>query len=340
MQTFIYRLFRFSLIGLIPLIIASVLYVIFDPFKVLHYYDSFVETDAKGMVTLDQDYVSTTTFINNSRKTNYNSFIFGNSRSIFYQVSDWKRHLNQDASCFHFDASGESLYAINKKNEFIDNKGNEISNILLVLDYATLIQDKPKSDHLGIISPALVNNSNIIEFHKTFFLAFLTPKFLYAFLDFKISGYIKPYMKQNYLLDDRPRNYDVLTNELRFDYFEDMIRTNNYYTSERLSVFFNRDTTIQKFSPECIFENQKSMLKNILSITKKHNTSIKIVINPLYDQLKLNEEDLKYLINLFGENNVFDFSGINKFTNDYRNYYETSHYRPHVAREILEIIYK
>ena len=56
--------------------------------------------------------------------------------------------------------------------------------------------------------------------------------------------------------------------------------------------------------------------------------------------MKLNESDLIYLKDTFGEDNVFDFSGINEFTNDYRNYYEISHYRPHVARKILEIVYE
>lgn len=59
----------------------------------------------------------------------------------------------------------------------------------------------------------------------------------------------------------------------------------------------------------------------------------------MYDQLKINEEDLEYLKTLFGDVNVFDFSGINKFTNDYKNYYEASHYRPHVTKEIMEKIY-
>ena len=63
------------------------------------------------------------------------------------------------------------------------------------------------------------------------------------------------------------------------------------------------------------------------------------MISPLYNKMKLHNEDLEYLKKVFGETNVFDFSGINKFTNDYRNYYESSHYRPHVAREILKIVY-
>ncbi|KAA6318040.1 hypothetical protein EZS27_031899 [termite gut metagenome] len=46
--------------------------------------------------------------------------------------------------------------------------------------------------------------------------------------------------------------------------------------------------------------------------------------------------DLEYLENVFGEDNVFDFLGINTFTQDYTNYYDDSHYRPHVAREIMK----
>lgn len=339
MSKFLSRLFRFSLIGLIPLTIIGLLYIVFDPFKVLYNYNSFIESNSKGMVTLNQDYISTTTFVNNSEKINYNSFILGNSRSIFYQVSDWKKYLNQDDRCFHFDASSESLWALSKKIEFIDKKGDSIKNILLVLDYSVIIQDKPKSGHLFIISPTLVDNSNVFDFHKTFFSAFLSPKFFYAYIDFKISNKVKPYMRKNSLLDDDPRNYDVLTNELRFDYFENLMLEDKYYTPERLAVFYERDTINQKISPECIFENQKLIFNNIQNISRKHNTKIKIIINPLYDQLKLNQKDLDYLKILFGKENVFDFSGINKFTNDYKNYYENSHYRPHVAREIMEIVY-
>ncbi|MCF1190806.1 hypothetical protein LRR18_04345 [Mangrovimonas sp. AS39] len=340
MRKFIIKIIQFSFIGIIPVFIVGVLYFVFDPFKVLYDYESFYETNAKAMVMLDKDYVSTTTFIKKSTDIDYNSFIFGNSRSIFYQISDWKKHLDENTVCYHFDASGESLWALNKKIEFIDNQGNNLENVLLVLDHETLIQDKPKSGHLQIISPALVDNSNIVEFHKTFFTTFLTPKFLFAFIDYKISKRIKPYMKEGHLLDDKKRNYDNKTNELRFDFFEDLISQDKYYTPERISIFYDRDTTIQSYSPECIKGNQKLILENISSIIQKHNTQLRVIVSPLYDQKKINKSDLQYLKTLFGEENVFDFSGINKFTNDYTNYYESSHYRPHVAREIMGIIYK
>jgi hypothetical protein len=62
-------------------------------------------------------------------------------------------------------------------------------------------------------------------------------------------------------------------------------------------------------------------------------------VSPLYDQLKLNPQDKEKLDSIFGKHNVFDFSGINEFTKDSLNYYEASHYRPHVAKRLLEIIY-
>lgn len=339
MKKFLIKIVQFSLIGAIPLALLITGYIALDPFKVIRSYDSYFDLDKSGWVGLNKDFVSTSTLINNSQAIDYNSFIFGNSRSIFYQVSDWKQYLPENSTCFHYDASSETLWALEKKIEFIDKRGMKMDNILLVLDYATLVQDKPNSGHLFVISPALVNNSNIIDFHKTFLLAFLSPKFLYAYLDYNISGLVKPYMKESKLLDDRPRNYDVETNEVRYEYFENLIRENKYYDSERLSVFYERDS-IQKHSPISIKGNQKDILININEIFKKHKAKVKIVISPLYNQEKLNDHDLSFLKKIFGEDTVFDFSGINEFTNNYKNYYESSHYRPHVAKAIMSRLYE
>lgn len=340
MKQFIKKLLNFSFFLTIPFLALLCLYIILDPFKVLKSYDSFYDINSSGWVGINKDFVSTTTFIRNSEKIDYNSFIFGNSRSIFYQIVDWKKHLDSDSKCYHFDASGEALWALNKKIEFIDKQGNNLNNILLILDYETIIQDKPKEGHLFIISPPLVNNSNLFDFHKTFYFTFLNPKFLYAYLDFKLSGKVKPYMRKSNLLGDRPRNYDITTNEIRFDYFEKLIEEDKYYTTERLSVFYDRDTLTQNYSSQSIFEGQKKIFKNIQSILKKHNSKIRVIISPLYNQQKINENDLIYLRSIFGHNNVFDFSGINEYTNNYINYYESSHYRPHIARKLMEIAYE
>lgn len=335
MKSFIYKLLLFF----VPFVVLLLVYIALDPFKVLKKYDAFLNTNASGRVALNKDFVSTTNFDINFKNEQYNSFIFGNSRSIFYQVTDWKKHIDSNSHCYHFDTSGEGIYSINKKVKYIDEKGLSIENVLLVLDYRTLLQFKPKTGHLFVIPPQLVNNKNILSFHLEFLKAFLSPKFLFAYIDFKISGKVKQYMKTDYLIEDAPIFYDKKTNEIQFTEFEKMISEEKYFTDEKKKIFYQRDS-ILPYSPISIAQEQKIMLQEILDIFTKHKTNYKIIINPLYDQVKFNNQDMNYLIQLFGKNKVFDFSGVNKFTNDYKNYYETEHYRPTVANEVMNEIYK
>ncbi|MCF8429431.1 MAG: hypothetical protein K9G64_04800 [Bacteroidia bacterium] len=335
MKSFIFKILLFT----VPFLLMLVFYIALDPFKVVKKYDNFFDTNANGRVALNKDFISTTNFDNQYKNEKYNSFIFGNSRSIFYQVSDWKKFIDSNSQCYHFDASGECIYAIHKKVKYIDSKGLKIKNVILVLDYTTLIQYKPKSGHLFVIPPQLVNNRNILTFHFEALKAFLSPKFLLAYIDYKISGKVKPYMTADYLIEDSPIWYESKTNEIRFSTFEKMIAAGTFYTADKKKIFSERDKNLNLY-PISISKSQKFMLKEIYDIFKKHGTNYKIIINPLYNQTKFNEQDLIFLKEIFGKEKVFDFSGINKITNDFNNYYETEHYRPTVALEIMKEIYK
>ncbi len=81
------------------------------------------------------------------------------------------------------------------------------------------------------------------------------------------------------------------------------------------------------------------MLKEIKRILKKNNTNYKVVLTPLYEQIKYNPTDLIFLKNLFGSN-LYDFSGKNSYTENQTNYYESSHFKPVIGDSILAIIYK
>jgi hypothetical protein len=71
---------------------------------------------------------------------------------------------------------------------------------------------------------------------------------------------------------------------------------------------------------------------------KTENVNYKIILSPLFEQLKWHPNDFNLLKNLFGSNLV-DYSGINYFTNNKLNYYESSHFRPIVGNEILQQMY-
>ncbi len=337
-KSFVVNLIYFLLIPFIVCLTLSVSYVVLDPFKVVKTYPYFYEKRFNGGVALHKDYVSTMTYLHNKKEHKYDSFIFGNSRSMFFHIDDWKDYIVKDTHCYHFDASGENLVGVLKKLEFVVSHGDSIKNILLPIDYFTIVPENRDNRLLSVLSPVLIDNANWWSFHRIFIGAFVSPDFLRTYIDFRLSHKIKPYMQKKYI-DKYPFNYDHISNEMRYDDFEKEIKQNTFYTNERMKVFYKRPDTVVT-SPVCIFDNEKEILSKINSIVKSNHTNIKILINPLYDQKKINPVDLAWLKNEFGECNVYDFSGVNALTEDYRNYYENSHFRPFVASNMMRIVYE
>ena len=103
--------------------------------------------------------------------------------------------------------------------------------------------------------------------------------------------------------------------------------------------FPERDGTATIAEP-AIFHRQRMVLDEIMEVLRRHGTSIRVLISPDYNQKKLHPDDREILQGIFGKENVYDFSGINEFTEDYHNYYEAGHYRPLLGNKLLERIYK
>jgi len=335
-RSFLIKLTLFST----PFLVLVGLYFYLDPFRVFKHYDAYYQSGKPMYVCPNKDVVSTENWINHSPEFAYDSYIFGNSRSIYYQVGIWKDYIHREASkCYHFDASGESIFGVTKKIAFIDSRKTHIANALLVIDAALLNQDKNSAGHIFIKDPN-ISGQNPLAFQIDCLKDFFDFNFMSAYFDFKLSGKVKEYMKRDFILDDRPFFYDYVTNEMRQDFFETMIKKDpTEYYGPRKNIFYTRDTTSPKIAKAVIRAPQAELLNTIAAIFKKDSTSYRIVISPLYDQQQINPADLSFLKDLFGKDKVFDFSGINAFTNNIQNYYETSHYRPHVASAIMKQIY-
>jgi hypothetical protein len=323
-----------ALLFSLPVLILTGIYVTLDPFKVLYSYNNYMPPGDQ-YTALNRDFVSTEVFINNYPKYKYDSFIFGNSRSLFYEAADWQPYIKTEKDkILHFDASGESLYGIHQKIVFLDKENVPIKNCLLPLDHLTL---KKTTNHDGILGRKhyILSGENEPAFQFIFFKAFLDRRFLVAYFDMRINHTFKPYMRG--VVNIRKWDYYPVNNELQQNAAEEEMKKGTYYT--KIIKGFKRKDTLTKISPPTIGSVQLSYLNNIKKIFDKDSTSYKIIINPIYDQVYMNPGDVNKLKEIFGGENVFDFSGKNKFTDDYRNYYDRSHYRPVVSREILKIIY-
>jgi hypothetical protein len=316
-----------------PLYIVVFFYLLIDPFKVISNHNES-NSIYNYVIISNKDYHSTQNFIQNNERFKYNSFIFGNSRSVFYRVETWKKYIS--GLPYHFDASSESLFGICCKIKYLDEQKVDIRNALIVLDVSTLNQTKNSIGHLFIKSPTTSKESFLV-FHYEMFKGFF-PNSFFAFVDLYINGK-KDYMKQYGVVDRNIWKNDKISNEFTYELYDNQILTDiNSYYADKKNVFFKRGS-VQIFSEPIIKKEQKDLLVDMKKILKSQKTKYKIIISPLYDQVKINKDDLSYLKCLFGSDNVFDFSGINSFTSDFTNYYESSHYRPIICDSIMSIIY-
>ena len=332
MKLFLSNIAKFLSIAVIAIIVLLINYLYLDPFKVIKTYDDY----SNSFVAPNRDYVSTEMFKKNYKKYNYNSFIFGSSRTIAYKPESWSNYLPKNSSPFSFDASGESIYGIYTKFKYLDSLGVNIQNALIIIcrDHS-FASDVNYNSHIAIKHPE-ISRESIFKFHLTFFKDYLNPKFLFYYYNYILTKEYKPFMAD--YIENRVITYDTITNETNIIDQEYELRQDPLaYYAKRKDNFYERKRETSD-TIERVNKKKYLMLKYIKQILEKSNSNYKVVVSPLYEQTKLNSIDKIKLDQLFGRN-LYDFSGKNAFTDSITNYYESSHYRPSVGDSILKIMY-
>ena len=322
----------------IPFFIFVGWYVYLDPFEIFWHYDNFY-VQKSTRLSLNQGYVSMSNFDNHYDEYKWDSYIFGNSRSRYYNIEDWETCLPVGCRGYHFDAHGESLLGSTKKIEYLDEKNIELKNFLLVMDAGVLGQIQSSETHIFMIPPKLLHYSNWIKFQTTNFGVFCNLEFIKICLSLRQNATQESATMEE-LISGELFDYDYRNNQIKLGQAEQQILEGNFYTEDLIAKQFSNNEYPDSISPAIIGDTQKQMLVKIHDIVEKHHVNCKIVISPLWDKIKLNPTDVEYLKTLFGYNNVWDFSGKNIYTKDFHNYYEHSHYSPYVAKQIMREIYK
>lgn len=86
-------------------------------------------------------------------------------------------------------------------------------------------------------------------------------------------------------------------------------------------------------------EQEIALVSEIARVFEEHGTQVQVIVSPLFDRVRLSEQRLAMLRMHFGADRVHDFSGKNEWTEPIGNYYEVSHYRPHLARALMIEVY-
>jgi len=326
---------RLCLLFCIPIVLLVVAYVWLDPFKVVWHYDCYyVEGDGGP---LNRNFVSTMNYLNKQDTYHYDSFIFGNSRSMHYRIADWQQHLPPQSSCYHFSESSGSINSIYYKLRLIDERGGDLRNALFVIDYGVL-RELEKDGMAFITPPVLTGYRNVLRFHGEHFMRWLNVRFIACWLEYQATGRFKPYMEEFVVRGTNYKCYNAVTNEEPSCRQDSLVAAGKYYTPGVVAGFkgIQKPSTSRQMIDS---EEKRQSLRAMRHLLDKHHTRYEFIISPLYDQVKLNPDDYQELCDIFGQEHVHDFSGINKWTSDYHNYYEWSHYRPPVAAEVMDSVY-
>lgn len=333
MKNFIIKFLIFSS----PVYLGVLTLIYLDIFRVFRDYDQYYENSC---VSLNRSVLCTRTHYNKRAKEKYNSFILGSSRSQAFKCRDWKQYLEKDASPFHFDGGAEGIYGISKKMQYLDEIGDKIDNVLIIVDRYTFAITKNTPGSPFIADPSVSKESKI-DFYTTFLD--VSYDFLYAYIDYSISGQYKPYMEGKLERPGTFQEVDDISCDVWYGHDGDIEKDSIGFYAKFEKFLKKRKLTEDRSAlnnTSCKIEGialeQTKIIKTILD---KNKAKYKIVISPIFEQIPMEEKALKTLQDIFGAKNVYNFSGKNQYSQPISNFYETSHYRPNVAREIMKTIY-
>lgn len=305
------------------------LYVYDDPFMVLRKHDLY-DSD----VMLNEQHVGWQIYKNHNDSVHFNSFILGNSCTMAFRCGEWEKYLAPGDRAIRLFGNGETLKAISLKLHALEKEGAEIKNVLLILDRTSLSRFSLLNGYCNVL-PAAISGDSPFVVQMEFMQTFAMPDFLFPYLKYRITGRVEPKMKR---MNPYGRIRDSRNND-SFNPREKMIeQEGEAYWENRKNEFPERDGIAVVEEP-VLFHQQRVLLEEIRTVLRRHDTSVRIIISPDYNQKELHPDDRKILQSIFGKENVYDFSGINEFTEDYHNYYESGHYRPLLGNKLLERVY-
>jgi hypothetical protein len=320
---------------LLPIILLVAIAVLLDPFRVFGNYDDYLKNQFTGY---NRGVVCLKLYERNSKKTDYDSFIFGSSRSQAFKVKNWQLLLPPESKGFHFDGWSDGIYGVYNKIRYIDETGGRLKNALIVVDQDVLVRTTNQSSFDAILPPKLSKESPV-AFYLEFVKPLLNLRFVIGYIDYSVFKTYRNYMSNFVSIAKYDNVSDNITGDLYYGYDRMISEDKGKYYNDLINkgVFYERPKQLKKNVP--VTSEEKKLLIKIKKILDKHHTDYRIVISPCYDQIPLANDHYQLLKDIFDAGTVYNYSGINKFTDSIYNYYDDSHFRPQVADEIMKDIY-
>jgi len=277
--------------------------------------------------------VSTKKLLNSSIQ--YNSFIFGSSRTCSLHACYLQKKIS-NSSFFHYANWNETVGGVYAKMNLLDSLGYRMDNVFIFFDTdGTFANDGKCHDDYYLLT-----NESRFDYYFNHLKDFIPPnldstKFKLLFFN-EVNKEAFPNWESDIRTNDSNHNCSDSTissygyqefGKNYIDKIDSLKRTGFLYSRSKKELFIEKQISPYEYT----------MMFKICNLLKKHKSHYYIVITPLYDQLKFDAMDMQLIKNVFGDN-VYDFSGINRITDNECNYPDKKHFLPYVSKTIVDSI--
>jgi hypothetical protein len=298
-------------------ITASVNYTV-DPFDIFH------TSILKHQNQLNERFAKVEFLDKNNKK--FNSYMFGSSRIGTTFPSTVEQYI-PNSKFYNFTVASANLYDYLMHLKYLIKKGYPIDNLYLQLDIENMNQyGKFENIYYKKLHPYVLDES----------LLWFYTQHLIGIFPMNIKGKINKNLHFNY--DNRTEYFldiGMWTKPGKEKHLIEDCKT--YIKNEpKFHINYKRNTNYTTSSTSI------KALSEIKSICMANGIKLYIFITPhnqnMMDKFVI-DDYLKYIKDISKVVDFYDFSGYNSVTTNNCNYYEISHYRPHVGELIAARIF-
>ena len=306
-----------SLLALLPVAAYIALYLVLDPFGVVHRYDGISIAPGDTLERMpNKRYVAIEGLKFYNAEHHYDSFIFGSSISSNFTVAAWKKHLPADASVYHFTAGAETLTGIRDELKYLITHGYPVRHALLIIEEEMFTRSKryeemPYVPHYDV-SPEI----SWLHFQRVHFN---------AFRDFDMLLY---------QLWPTQRLADKLLMDGKMIVLGD---PDTFYKEQR--PWLVNMQPLPSALPLRIDAQNESLLRDIAAMLRDNHVDYVVIVPPRFRSQPLSAVDHALMCEIMGEDRVNDFSNDSTLIHDLYSYYDGVHILTYRCTELIDRSY-
>lgn len=328
-----------SLLAFLPVALLLALYLIVDPFRVVHPYDGIAIPAGDTLDRIpNKRFVALEGFEVYHPQEQYDSFIFGSSISNMFQAATWKRHLPADASIYHFTESAQTLTGIRDELRWLVSHGVKVRHALLIMEDEMFQRPKRYSEMPFVphyrVSPEVTR----LDFHRVHFNALRD-------VDMLLFALYPPLTVNRLIADDKmalaPSSRSEVLNEDYNTEDDSLMRQNphEFYVNTGMD-WLETMQPLPTPMPLSINAEAEAVLREIAEVLHDNDIDYVVIVPPRYLSPALSPLDHALLCEIMGNDRVNDFTGDSILVHDLYNYYDGVHIITERCSELIDRSYE